>query len=118
MSRKLKKLKHLLNKYLSVRSEFLKYPNDYLILSNTGRKINPREIRNIINRIKVKAGVEINISPHTFRHTFATHMLNEGADLRSVQELLGHENLSTTTIYTHLTNEKMRRTYLNTHPRA
>lgn len=108
----------LLNKYLSVRSEFLKYPNDYLILSNTGRKINPREIRNIINRIKVKAGVEINISPHTFRHTFATHMLNEGADLRSVQELLGHENLSTTTIYTHLTNEKMRRTYLNTHPRA
>ena len=108
----------LLNKYLSVRSEFLKYPNDYLILSNTGRKINPREIRNIINRIKVKAGVEINISPHTFRHTFATHMLNEGADLRSVQELLGHENLSTTTIYTHLTNEKVRRTYLNTHPRA
>ena len=108
----------LLNKYLSVRGEFLKYPNDYLILSNMGRKINTREIRNIINRIKVKAGVDINISPHTFRHTFATHMLNEGADLRSVQELLGHENLSTTTIYTHLTNEKMRRTYLNTHPRA
>ena len=108
----------LLNKYLSVRGEFVKYPNDYLILSNMGRKINTREIRNIINRIKVKAGVDINISPHTFRHTFATHMLNEGADLRSVQELLGHENLSTTTIYTHLTNEKMRRTYLNTHPRA
>ena len=108
----------LLKKYMSVRSEFLKYPNDYLILSKTGRKINTREIRNIINRIKTKAGISISISPHTFRHTFATHMLNEGADLRAVQELLGHENLSTTTIYTHLTNEKLRRTYLNTHPRA
>lgn len=108
----------LLNKYLSIRNQFLKYPSDYLVLSNTGRKINPREIRNIINRIKLRAGVDMNISPHTFRHTFATHMLNEGADLRSVQELLGHENLSTTQIYTHLTNEKLRRTYLNTHPRA
>ena len=108
----------LLKKYISVRSNFLKYPNDYLILSKTGRKINTREIRNIINRIKTKAGISISISPHTFRHTFATHMLNEGADLRAVQELLGHENLSTTTIYTHLTNEKLRKTYLNTHPRA
>ena len=108
----------LLKKYISVRSDFLKYPNDYLILSKKGRKINTREIRNIINRIKTKAGISISISPHTFRHTFATHMLNEGADLRAVQELLGHENLSTTTIYTHLTNEKLRKTYLNTHPRA
>ena len=110
--------KDLLNKYMSVRNIFLKYPNEYLILSKTGRKLNTREVRNIINRIKTKAGVDISISPHTFRHTFATHMLNEGADLRAVQELLGHENLSTTTIYTHLTNEKLRRTYLNTHPRA
>ena len=110
--------KYLLNKYMSVRNNFLKYPNEYLILSKTGRKLNTREVRNIINRIKTKAGVDISISPHTFRHTFATHMLNEGADLRAVQELLGHENLSTTTIYTHLTNEKLRRTYLNTHPRA
>ena len=108
----------LLNKYMCVRNRFLKYPNEYLILSKTGRKLNTREVRNIINRIKTKAGVDISISPHTFRHTFATHMLNEGADLRAVQELLGHENLSTTTIYTHLTNEKLRRTYLDTHPRA
>lgn len=108
----------LLKKYLSVRNSFLKFPSEYLLLSKTGRKINTREIRNIINRIKTKAGISISISPHTFRHTFATHMLNEGADLRAVQELLGHENLSTTTIYTHLTNEKLRRTYLNTHPRA
>ena len=109
---------NLLKKYLSVRNSFLKFPSEYLLLSKTGRKINTREIRNIINRIKTKAGISISISPHTFRHTFATHMLNEGADIRAVQELLGHENLSTTTIYTHLTNEKLRRTYLNTHPRA
>ena len=108
----------ILEKYLDVRNLFLTDINDYLILSKKGKRINPREIRNIINRIKTKAGVEISISPHTFRHTFATHMLNEGADLRAVQELLGHENLSTTTIYTHLTNEKLRRTYLDTHPRA
>ena len=109
---------NLLNKYMSIREKFLKYSNEYLILSKTGRKLNTREVRNIINRIKSKAGIDISISPHTFRHTFATHMLNEGADLRAVQELLGHENLSTTTIYTHLTNEKLRRTYLDTHPRA
>ena len=109
---------NLLNKYMSIREKFLKYSNEYLILSKTGRKLNTREVRNIINRIKSKAGIDISISPHTFRHTFATHMLNEDADLRAVQELLGHENLSTTTIYTHLTNEKLRRTYLDTHPRA
>ena len=108
----------LLKKYLQVRSSFFKKKIDYLIISNTGKQMSTKEIRNIINKLKTKAGIDMNISPHTFRHTFATHMLNEGASLRSVQELLGHENLSTTTIYTHLTNEKLRKTYLMTHPRA
>ena len=58
------------------------------------------------------------VSPHTMRHTFATHMLNEGANLVTVQELLGHENLKTTEIYTHVSNERLRRVYLDNHPRA
>ncbi|MBE6139693.1 MAG: tyrosine recombinase XerC [Firmicutes bacterium] len=92
--------------------------SDYLILSKTGKKINEREIRKVVDEAAIIAGIKIKISPHVLRHTFATHMLNEGADLRSVQELLGHENLSTTQVYTHLSNEKIRNVYLNAHPRA
>lgn len=113
-----KKCQELLEKYIKIRKNFLKENNDYLILGVKGKKINDRVIRNIINELSQKAGINLRISPHTFRHTFATHMLNEGADLRSVQELLGHENLSTTTIYTHVTNERLRQVYLHTHPRA
>ena len=92
--------------------------SEYLFLSKTGKKINDREIRTIIDNATKIAGLNMKISPHVLRHTFATHMLNEGADLRTVQELLGHENLSTTQIYTHLTNEKIRKEYLKAHPRA
>lgn len=112
------KCSNLLNRYLKIRTKYLKNNIDYLFLGVKGNKINDRVIRGIINELALKAGIKLKISPHTFRHTFATHMLNEGADLRSVQELLGHENLSTTTIYTHVTNERLRQVYLHSHPRA
>ena len=110
---------NLLELYLKKSYPILNQNNsDYLLLSKTGKKINEREIRKVVDDASSIAGIKIKISPHVLRHTFATHMLNEGADLRSVQELLGHENLSTTQVYTHLTNEKIRNVYLSAHPRA
>lgn len=110
---------NLINLYLKNSYPKLNLHNiEYLFLSKTGKKINDREIRKIVDDAAIIADIKIKISPHVLRHTFATHMLMDGADLRSVQELLGHENLSTTQIYTHLTNEKIRNVYLNTHPRA
>lgn len=110
---------NLINDYLKKSYNKLnRKDSEYLFLSKTGKKINDREIRTIVDDAAKIAGIEIKISPHVLRHTFATHMLTTGADLRSVQELLGHENLSTTQIYTHLTNEKIRNIYLNAHPRA
>lgn len=110
---------NLLKKYIDSSYPILNKDNsDYLLLSKTGKKINEREIRKVVDDASSIAGIKIKISPHVLRHTFATHMLIEGADLRSVQELLGHENLSTTQVYTHLTNEKIRNVYLNAHPRA
>ena len=98
--------------------EFNKNNNGYLILNKDGNKLSDRYVRNIINKLVRKAGLNIKISPHTIRHTFATDMLEEGADLVTVKELLGHESLNTTSIYTHITNEQIRKTYNMAHPRA
>ena len=111
----------ILEKYINNARDKLVSDNtkdDFLLLSNTGRKMDQREIRYIIDDIVTKTGLKIHISPHVLRHTFATDLLNNGADLRSVQQLLGHESLSTTTIYTHITNERLRNVYLHSHPRA
>lgn len=108
---------NLLNKYLQVRSEFLiKGEIDYLFINNIGGKLSRQSIENIINKIMLKSSVNHKISPHTLRHTYATHLLDNGADLRSVQELLGHENLNTTEVYTHVSNDRLRNEYLKYHP--
>lgn len=99
-------------------NEFNKKNSNYLILNKYGDKLSERYIRDIINKLVRKAGLNIKISPHTLRHTFATDMLEEGADLVTVKELLGHESLNTTSIYTHVTNEQIKKTYNMAHPRA
>lgn len=94
-----------------------KNKSDYLFLNNTGTNLSTRGVEEIIDKIVREASLKHNISPHVLRHTFATDMLNNGADLKSVQELLGHASLSTTQIYTHITNERLRSVYLKTFPR-
>ena len=97
---------------------FNKKNSEYLILNHNGGKLSDRYVRMIIDKLVRKANLDIKISPHTIRHTFATDMLEEGADLMTVKELLGHESLNTTSIYTHITNEQIKKTYNMAHPRA
>jgi len=89
-----------------------------LFLTKSGVRISDRSLRRIIKSIIKKLSFNSVISPHSFRHSFATHMLNRGADLRAVQELLGHVSLSTTQIYTHLSTKKLREVYKQSHPRS
>jgi len=89
-----------------------------LFLNRSGGRLRDRSVRRIIDKHIRRASLREKISPHTLRHSFATHLLDRGADLRSVQELLGHKNLSTTQIYTHITPERLKSVYDKTHPRA
>lgn len=89
-----------------------------LFLNKSGTRLSDRSIRNITNKYIRLTALRESVSPHTLRHSFATHLLNRGADLRAVQELLGHVNLSTTQIYTHMTTEKIKSVYEKAHPRA
>lgn len=91
--------------------------NEAVFLNRFGERLGARSIRIILNKYVESIALNQKISPHTLRHTFATHLLNNGADLRSVQELLGHEELSTTQIYTHLTRDNIKNIYNKTHPR-
>ena len=114
-----KRCKDLMDLYLNDgRIKLNKKNIDYLYLNNNGGFLTNSGIEYIINKIVKNSGIKSHVSPHTLRHTFATHMLNEGADLKSVQELLGHSDLKTTGIYTHVSNEHLREVYLNAHPRA
>jgi integrase/recombinase XerC len=89
-----------------------------LFVNKSGNRLSDRSIRRKLDGYLLVAGIPIHVSPHTLRHSFATHMLNAGADLRSVQEMLGHESLSTTQIYTHLTTTRLKEVYDKAHPMA
>ncbi|OPY59061.1 MAG: Tyrosine recombinase XerC [Pelotomaculum sp. PtaU1.Bin035] len=92
--------------------------NNAIFLNRWGGRLSGRGIRKMVDKYVQKVSIERKVSPHTIRHSFATHLLNAGADLRSVQELLGHASLSSTQIYTHVTSERLRQVYRKAHPRA
>lgn len=103
-----------LDKYLSIRPSLLKKENhDYLLVNQRGGKLSRSSIFKMIEKKALSSGINHHLSPHTLRHTFATHLLANGADIKTVQELLGHENLGTTEIYTHLSNSYLQEEYRN-----
>lgn len=107
-----------LDKYINVYRSMLikKEASEYLFLNNHGKAMTRQGFFKIIKGIAVEKGINKEISPHTLRHSFATHLLNGGADLRSIQEMLGHANLSTTEIYTNISKEEIKNKYHETHP--
>ena len=101
--------------------DYLKLRDDlcpYLFINNNKTRLTSRGVRYIIDKIITNAGLDLKVSPHMFRHSFATHLLNEGCDLLSVKELLGHESLRATQVYTHVTNDRLKDVYLKAHPRG
>ena len=110
----------VIDEYVSKARPQLAHSRDEkaLFLNRRGERLTRQGFWQILKQYAKSAGITTPVTPHTLRHSFATHMLNGGADLRAVQELLGHANISTTQIYTHLTSEHVKRTYEKSHPRA
>ena len=95
-----------------------KDPTPALFLNAKGERLTTRGLEYILDAIDEKIGLFVGLHPHILRHSFATHLLENGADLRVIQELLGHESINATQVYTHVTEEAMKETYMNAHPRA
>jgi integrase/recombinase XerD len=114
------KAKRAIQYYLSERihQSEAKGSEDVVFLNRRGKKLTPVMVFLIVKKLAEEAGVQKNISPHTFRHSFATHLIEGGADLRAVQEMLGHESITTTEIYTHLDREYLKEAILMYHPRG
>jgi integrase/recombinase XerD len=91
---------------------------DYVFLNRRGAKLSRVMVFTIIKDLTAKAGIQKTVSPHTFRHSFATHLIEGGADLRAVQEMLGHESITTTEIYTHLDRDYLKQVIKDYHPRS
>ena len=107
-----------IRRYVEERDDAKVRDRDAVFLNKSGKRLTDRSIRRIIDKYIRACSIQEHISPHSLRHSFATHLLDRGADLRSVQELLGHMNLSTTQIYTHVTMERLKTVYDKAHPRA
>lgn len=109
-----------LMRYINDGRQTLQQNNEteVLFLNARGKPLTTRGMRLILNKLTEKAALTVHVHPHMLRHTFATHLLNEGADLRSVQELLGHAHLSSTQLYTHVTKDRLKDVYDHSHPRA
>lgn len=107
--------------YLDLRRTMANNPKHdpvALFINKHGQRLSTRSVRRKLDKYLLDAGLDLSVSPHTLRHSFATHMLRRGADLRSVQEMLGHQSLSTTQIYTHMTQQQVKEEYEKSHPRA
>lgn len=110
--------------YLALRRDYLEKLKDYpeteppFFIDSKGRTMNPRRVYSLVNEKLAKVGSLSHRSPHVLRHTFATTLLNRGAELNAVKELLGHASLSATEVYTHTTFEELKKVYKQAHPRA
>lgn len=111
-------IESILHYLRNARPIFLKKPTSHLFLAINGTPLSRQAFSEILRKKALDAGITKKITPHKLRHSFASHLLERGLDLRYIQELLGHEDISTTEIYTHINSKKLKETYLNTHPRS